>query len=167
MAGTRGRSGGAGSSAASSGARGEAPKIAVVDEDPARVREISDLLEQAGYAPHAFTSPRSASHIAVAIGFDAMLIEHGIREMSLPELADGLEHRLGARAPQVVVLTRQLHEMPIPERSRYVAVLPRPIEVDRLLASIESAVARHARATVLDARPTRDDRDPQRARFLV
>lgn len=128
---------------------GSGPRVAVVDEDASRLREIADILDQSGFAAHAFTSARSACQIAIAVGFDAMLVEHGIREMPLHQLQQGLTQRLGAAAPQIVVLTRRLHEMPIPERSRYVAVLPRPVPIDTMLAAVESAVARRARAAVL------------------
>lgn len=127
-----------------------APSVAIVDEDESRIESLAELLEASGFRAHGFTSPRSASSVACALqGFDVMLVEHGIRELSLSELQGGLERRLGARAPQLVVLTRTLHEMPIPERARYAAVLPRPVEVDTLLAALESAVIRHARAGVL------------------
>lgn len=126
-----------------------APLVAVVDESPSAARALGDVLEGAGFRVRAFTSPAAATEQARAVRFDAMLVEHGVRELTPLAMCQLLRAKLGRHAPPLVVLTSQLHTMPLPERSSYVAVLPRPLSIDALLAAIESAIARGARSAIV------------------
>lgn len=113
------------------------PTIAVVDDDPAMLESLADLLEAAGYKSLAFSSGQALLDVGLE-GLDLIVADIGMPVM------DGFELRDIARQQRPglpVFLITGRHELAERSRSRSIGtVFQKPFSTPGLLAAIGRAL---------------------------
>lgn len=116
------------------------PRIAVIDDRPLRVNVALRILAGARYRARGFTSPKDALDVLCTTAFDAVLTDHRMGEHDAAVLCATLRRRLGAAAPPVVVVTRSVHDVAIPDRDLFAGILLKPLSPGGLLTSLRRAL---------------------------
>ncbi|WP_236515071.1 hypothetical protein [Sandaracinus amylolyticus] len=81
-------------------------RVGVVARDAKMVRRLCETLDAAGMSTRGFTAARTAREVAMAVGFDALVLEEQLDGLDAVTVAARLALDLGARAPRIVVLAR-------------------------------------------------------------
>lgn len=107
--------------------------VAVVDDDPAVLDSLEELLESAGYAVRCFSSARELLDNGLS-GLDVLITDIGMPGMDGFELRDVVN---GERPELPVFLVTGRHELADPARAKGVSGLFRkPFDTPVLLAAI-------------------------------
>ncbi|MDQ3033794.1 MAG: response regulator [Myxococcota bacterium] len=116
------------------------PRIAVIDDRPLRVNVALRILAGARYRARGFTSPSEAIDVLCSTPFDAVLTDHRMGEHDAAWLCATLRRRLGLAAPPMVVVTRSIHDVAIPDRDLFAGILLKPLSPGGLLTSLQRAL---------------------------
>ncbi|MEZ4450103.1 MAG: response regulator [Nannocystaceae bacterium] len=120
---------------------GRRPALLVVEDEPnARAALVALLLDE-GYAVTAAVDGEDALRCLDVVHPDLVLTD-----VMMPRLGGiGLLDRVAARAPRVpvIVMTAWPERLRGDAQAKVAAILPKPIDFDRLLAAIRDALARH------------------------
>ncbi|WP_169791483.1 response regulator [Sandaracinus amylolyticus] len=117
------------------------PRVAVIDDRPPRVNLVLRTLAGARFRARGFTSPREALDVLASVRFDAVITDHRMGEFDATTLCARLRDKHGAQAPRVVLLTRSIHDVMIPDRELFASILEKPVSPAGLLVAIERALA--------------------------
>jgi two-component system response regulator QseB len=120
-----------------------APRVLVVEDDPQLLKMLTSLLEEEGYAVDQAGDGQRGLHFGLTRGYDVLLLDRG-----LPAL-DGLDLLTRLRERGVVTPTLMLSALGNPA-DRVAGLnagaedyLPKPFDVDELLARLRALRRRH------------------------
>src|SRR5687767_6200650 len=116
------------------------PLVAVVDDDISVRESVPDLLQQVGFAVHAFASAEAFLAADVADETDCLVLDVGLPGMSGPDLQQELARR-GKRVPIVFITANGEKSLQPPlVAAGAVACLFKPFNEMALIGAVEAAL---------------------------
>jgi DNA-binding NtrC family response regulator len=119
-----------------------APRILIIDDDPAVLGLMRETLEQRGYQPQALTSSREAVSLLEQQAFDLIISDivmpdpHGLKILEIAK----------RRQPQtpVIFITGHAHRQIVKEsyeKGAY-AIVEKPFQIPKFMTTVEGALDR-------------------------
>lgn len=118
-------------------------KVAIIDDEPRLAHMLAELLEGEGYEAFPLTDPKGATELVTGWQPDAIILDILMPQISGWEVLKDLKaNRMTSHIPVIVHSASPRECQNILELSRYddVSVLPKPWDVDDLLAKVERAI---------------------------
>jgi DNA-binding response OmpR family regulator len=120
---------------------GSAATILVVEDDESICESLRDLLKLEGYETVTAPDLPGARAALATFRIDVILLDLMLGDERGEDFIDELGKQ--SRPPPVVIISA-LYDAPTIARTRGVAVVPKPFEIDRLLTVIGNAIERSA-----------------------
>jgi FixJ family two-component response regulator len=118
------------------------PLVAVIDDDISVRESVPNLLQQVGFAAHAFASAEAFLTADVADATNCLVLDVGLPGMSGPDLQQELARR-GKRVPIVFITAKGDKSLqPRALAAGAVACLFKPFSDTTLIEAIEAALGR-------------------------